>query len=46
MVKVTWKIYGRTHKERVFDDYAAARGFFYGYILKASYITSGELKVL
>jgi len=44
MYKVTWTIYGRYHKEQKFDNYADAKGFFYGYCVKSRNITRAELK--
>jgi hypothetical protein len=46
MFKVTWKIYGKVEKEKTFDSESAARGFFYGYIIKARHITSGKLEAV
>jgi hypothetical protein len=46
MYKVTWKFYGKYHKEKTFATYKEAKGFFYGYCVKTRGITSAKLTVL
>jgi len=46
MFKVTWKVYGRIQKEKSFETEKAAKGFFYGYCMKARHITSARLETV
>ena len=46
MFKVTYKLYGRYAKERIFETEKEARGFFFGYCVKNSNVTSSEMKAI
>ena len=45
MYTVIYKYYGSYTKERKFDNYAAAKKFFYYAVYKMKGVTSTELKV-
>jgi hypothetical protein len=46
MFKVTYKYYGSYIKERNFDNYAAAKKFFYFAMNRMKGVTSAELKAI
>ena len=46
MFIVTYKYYGSYTKERNFDNYAAAKKFFYFTMNKMKGVTSAELKAI
>lgn len=46
MYIVTYKFYGSHNKERKFDNFAAAKNFFYYTMNRMKGVTSAELKVI
>lgn len=46
MFRVSYKLYGKIAKEKTFDSERDAKGFFYGYCVKATNVSSAKLEAL
>jgi len=44
MYRVSYRLYGRYDKEKMFETAEAARKFFYGYCVRSKMVTRAELR--